>query len=328
MKIRNIRWNLMALGAFAALMSTSAHAVWTFGGYTNGQVVTPTNVVATTPYDPVNGTDPTVSLSGVTATNTSNVVSGTWSSASLISWGTSGLGMQQTGETVNGGVPNHAIDNFGKTEAVLLNFSSSVILSSIGLGWTSDGTCSGTGGTNVAVNASTNQCPTNTSLNTNRAIDLSVFRWVGTGTPPDLVGKSATANSGWELVGNYGDVAQDNTADYTKVNTGVKGTTSTSNGVITGTGGSGAAGAGAKGSSWWLISAYNSGFAQGTTTENRGTLDNGNDYFKLFAVAGITCVKGQDCGPSRVSEPASLALASVALLGVAGLRRRKAKTAI
>lgn len=325
MKIKNTRWTLAAVGAFAALLSSSAQAVWTFNIGTSGQTLTPTQVkdiVATTPYDAVAGTDPKVTLSGVTAQNTNNIVGGNWSTASLVSWGGSGVGMQSSADTA--GSPNHAIDNFGRTEAVLLNFTDSVILSSIGLGWTSDGTCSGTGGTNVAV--VNNTCPTNTTLNTNRAVDLSVFRWVGPGTPPNLDGKSATANTGWELIGNYGDVAQDTSHEYTKVNTGVKGTTSSSNGVITGTGGTGAGGASGKGSSWWLISAYNSGFAQSTNTENRGTLDNGNDYFKLFAVAGSVCVTG-DCGPKKLPEPASLALASVALMGVFGLRRRQAKRA-
>lgn len=320
--------HLAALGTlFLGLgASTGAHAIWTFNTYTSGQTVTVNNQAAVAPFDTVATADPTVSLSGVTAANSSGVVSGNWASASLISWGGSGLGIQQTGETANGGVPNHAIDNYGNTEAVLLNFSSSVILSSIGLGWTSDGTCSGSGGTNVAVNAATNQCPTNTTLNTGRAVDLSVFRWVGTGTPPDLVGKSATANAGWELVGNYGDMNYDVDPEYNKINTGVKGTTSSSNGVITGTGGTGAGGASGKGSSWWLISAYNSGFTQSTNTENRGTLDNANDYFKLFAVAGTACVTG-DCGPKKLPEPASLALTGVALLGVFGLRRRQMKQA-
>lgn len=283
MKIQTIRWNLMAMGALAALMSTSAHAVWTFDIGTSGTTLTSaqvTNIAAKAPYDLVPGADPTVSLSGVTVTNTSGVVNGNWSATNLISWGSNGVGIQQTGE----GNPQHAVDNSGKTEAVLMNFSSSVILSSIGLGWTSNGT------------------------QENVAVDLSVFRWVGEGTPPNLVGKSATANAGWELVGNYGDMIVDKSPEYNKINTG------TANG-------SGAAGAGQKGSSWWLISAYNSGF--GTAKESRGSLDNSNDFFKLFAVAGTTCLPGQDCGTKRLPEPATLALTSVALLGVVGLRRRK-----
>jgi hypothetical protein len=112
--------------------------------------------------------------------------------------------------------------------------------------------------------------------------------------------------TGWELVGNYGDMVNDTSNPYNSVN------------------GSG------KTSSWWLISAYNSGFTQSAGAENRPALTDGDDYFKLFAVAGTTCATnlvngscGGSGGGSHVPEPATLALTSVALLGVAGLRRRR-----
>lgn len=305
MNIRNIRWSLMALGAAAALVSTSAHAVWTF------DQANVTGVAGT------NAGDPTVSLSGVYATNATTgsggVVNGTWTANALTWYSGNGQGMSSDGSNT----PNHALDNNGNTEAVLLNFSASTVLTSIGLGYVSNGQCSD--GSYVANNGT---CPNGTSLLANGSIKVSssVFRWVGSGTPTGnpspLVGQAANTMSGWELVGNYGNMGYDTTNPYNLVNSA------------------------GKTSSWWLISTYNSGFAQtGTSstsiaTENVGTLAHlGNDYFKLFAVAGSQCTSGVSaqgvCGStvSKAPEPASLALASVALAGVAGLRRRKAKLA-
>lgn len=308
MNIRKIRWSLMSLGAAAALVSTSAHAVWTF------------NQSNVTGIAGTNSGDPSVSLSGVYATNntTTGVVNGNWTSAPLVWYSGNGQGMSSDGSNT----PNHALDNNGNTEGVLLQFGASTVLSSIGLGYTSNGQCRNNTSGAITQLANDASCPSGTTLiqNGTTQVDVSLFRWIGSGTPTGsptpLVGQAAGTMTGWELVGNYGDMTTDTSNPYNLVNSS------------------------GKTSSWWLITAYNSGFSQNTTnssssiaTENRGALDNGNDYFKLYAVAGSKCtttVNAQGvCGgtTTKTPEPATLALTSVALIGVAGLRRRKARLA-
>ncbi|MDP1533383.1 MAG: exosortase-dependent surface protein XDP1, partial [Rubrivivax sp.] len=89
---------------------------------------------------------------------------------------------------------NHAIDNNGNTEAVLLSFGQSVILTGIGLGWYSTDT------------------------------DISLFRYNGTSVPPanlNTVGASLTsmAAAGWSLVSNYSNLMVDSTNPRTDMNT-------------------------------------------------------------------------------------------------------------
>lgn len=141
----------------------------------------------------------------------------------------------------------------------------------------------------------------------NTDADISVLAYTGAGTPTALSGQSNPIagrslsnllSNGWSLIGHYANTAS-SSAQTVSVNAG----------NVT--------------SSWWLISAFNSGFGG-----NTAGLDNHNDYVKLLAVAGsavAACTPGTPgCGGQQVSEPATLALFGLAALGVVAVRRRNA----
>ena len=273
------------------LCGTAAHALWSF------DQAGVTGLVAKDSIGTIIAGDPTLSLTGVYAANGASDVgfatNATWQAGALSYFAGAGQGMYSG---TDAGSPFHALDNSGNTEAVILQFGSSVVLSSIGIGYTSD----------------------NNGLTSPDTVDVSVFRWMGSGTPTGspspLVGQGAAAMTGWQLVGNYGDMGVDTSNPYNAVNTGQP--------LGTGTGG-----AGGRGSSWWMISAYNSGYSG--AQETRGTLDVGNDFFKLYAVAGTKCTSSVAgvCGPgNQTPEPTSLALLGLGVLGVIGSRRRLAKS--
>jgi hypothetical protein len=220
-----------------------------------------TNAITSTPGD----------NAMVSAWSTTNQASGgtLWEDAKLKGWLGSGFGVANrdasSGDTNEGGSPEHGVDNNDRIDGVLYTFTRNMALQSLRLGWNHTDS------------------------------DLAVFRFAGTGVPPQLSTTMAGGliSAGWSHVGNYADVATNSTLCLA----GKKGdgTCETNNAT----------------SSWWLVTAYNptySGNKVGT-----GSLTAGNDYFKLLTVSGDI----------KVSEPAVLALAGLGLAGVFFTRRRK-----
>jgi len=271
--------------AFGMGLAMSAHAVdtWTYTSTSGGAGVdTASSGAATLTTTGVYATN-AVAGTGCTTTCTtmSSGISGNWSSGALTAY--PGLGMSTDGNTE----PNHALDNAGSyTEGVLLTFSAATILTGIDLSYISGDA------------------------------DISVFRYTGTTAPTALTstgaGLSAMNTAGWQLVGNYANLTQDSTSPYA-YNLINGATDSDSGSGVTPT-----ASSSSVGSSWWLITAYNTSYGSGSG------LSQGDDYFKLLSVAGTTCGTGtKPCGPSKVSEPGSLALAGLAMVGVFYSRRRR-----
>lgn len=217
---------------------------------------------------------------------------GHWANAYISNQGSSGFGAASRTEIIGVSSPNHAFDSIapGTFDMALLSFNEAIVLQQFKFGWT---------GKSAYVNS------------VQQDSDVVVMRWNGSTGPVLANAGSATEGSkdmlnstigagGWELVNAFAD-----TVAGTTYNTGADSL---------------------KGSSYWLIAAYN------TTMANKGWTVN-NDAFKLnfLKTADYTCLnggaqnQGGGCGGTttgQVPEPGSLALAAIAALGAFGARRR------
>lgn len=134
-----------------------------------------------------------VTTSGLTATasaySATNTTTGTLS-ATLHGW-TGGLGVQSTGESNSS--PQHAIDNSGNIETVMISFSNGtggitsadkVNLTGINFGW-ADGNDNG-------------------RSNSYDDSDFTIYVYTGTGMPDPLgLTYSTLTSNGWTLIGSY-----------------------------------------------------------------------------------------------------------------------------
>jgi len=180
-----------------------------------------------------------------------------FASGTVLSW-SGGLGVRNSTET--SGSPNHAIDNAGPEEFVLISFAEAVKLTSVGVGWYS-------GDFDMTILAYTGSGTPNLANNT-----LSP----GDGPAGNSVGLT---QAGWSLVGNYLFSSTTSTSDDAK-QVGSNWQYDINTAGLT--------------SSYWLVGAYNARVSGGSTGFE------GNDYFKLLYAGGHTVTGGGGGNPVPV----------------------------
>jgi len=176
----------MKLSNFGVLAFTFAVAA-TSGLAHAGQIsFNATNCQGTTASSAVTCSASTAGVNyGATVTAWSAPGTGKFGSAAMAYYPGSGVGITSPGESTTS--PDHAIDNNGATEALLINFgTNNVALNQLSIGW--------------AYNDA----------------DVSILRYTGTQAP--VLGNSTVASltgaTGWEWVGDYANLSASNPLNF------------------------------------------------------------------------------------------------------------------
>ncbi|MGS0753380.1 hypothetical protein ACVBEH_00630 [Roseateles sp. GG27B] len=264
------------LAALAGLPSAHAASTWQLDSNCSSNCVQTDGTVAAAAYS--------TSLTG-----SSNFAA----ASGLTGYSGGGLGVNQE----NTGVPNHALDNQGNLEMILLQFTQAVTLSSLNIGWADYDS-------DITVMAYQGPTTTNTSAAAGATVTAKNISNL----------KVATAGStGWNLVGSYANVVVNAATTINASNLSsswwlVSAYNSTIGGTVAGADDGSGNPSTANGSS-------------PTSAEANAYRSSGYDYVKLFSVTGTKAAVTTN--GSTVAEPGSLALACLAMLGLFYTRRQR-----